>query len=585
MNKHFDLLKEQALQRNQDLNSMIQIRVGSGICGESVGAQEILNKLNDKIISQSLPAIVYEVGCIGLCYAEPLVDIQKPGESRVFFKNVTEETIDEIIDSISKDIWSPSGSILGTLGNLNIDGIPQIEEMSQWKFQTRIATRNCGTNNPNQILDYIATGGYEGLAKAISTMSPEEVRNEVAVSGLRGRGGAAFPTATKWGFLVNAPGPDKYILVNCEEGDPGAYNDKGILESDPHTLIEGAAIAGFATGANKGYVFIRHGHTGPIERTREGIKQAYTANLLGNNILGSDFSFELEVALVGESYVSGEETALMEAIEGKRAMPRSRPPFPAAVGVFGRPSNINNVKTLSYTPEIIRKSGKWFAGIGYGRSTGTAILCLNGNVKFPGMYEVAFGITIGKIVEEISGGAPEKWNGITLNRSVKLLQTGGPLGGVLGRESLETLLDYESMAATGAILGSGGIIVGDDTVCAVDLVRNLVAFCQFESCGKCFPCRLGMTHLVEVLERISAGGGTPNDLKLMPTVGNTMAKGSLCGHGQLGFNPISSALRYFSEDFRIHIEEGRCPTGSCIATFHRPTRTRPIASSGWYPGS
>lgn len=585
MNKQFEILRQKATKRNEDLKSTVQIRVGLGICGESVGALEILNQLKDRIKSHDLSAVAYEVGCIGLCYAEPLVDIQKPGEPRIFFQNVTEDNIDEIIKLISESSNNFTGSVLGTLGGPSINGLPQIEEMTQWKYQTRIATRNCGTNNPNEILDYISTGGYEGLSKAISTMSPEEVRNEVATSGLRGRGGAAFPTAIKWGFLVNSPGPDKYILVNCEEGDPGAYNDKGILESDPHTLIEGAAIAGFATGANKGYVFIRHGHNGPIERTREGIKQAYEANLLGDNILGSDFSFELEVALVGESYVSGEETALMEAIEGKRAMPRSRPPFPAAVGVFGKPSNINNVKTLSYAPEIIRKGGEWFSGIGYGRSTGTAILCLNGNVKFPGMYEVAFGITIGQVVEEISGGAPEKWNGATLHRTVKLLQTGGPLGGVLGRESLETLLDFESMAAAGAILGSGGIIVGDDTVCAVDLVRNLVAFCQFESCGKCFPCRLGMTHLVEVLERISSGNGSPNDFKLMPIVGNAMAQGSLCGHGQLGFNPISSALRYFGEDFRIHIEENRCPTGSCIATFHRPTRTRPIASSGWYPGS
>ena len=363
------------------------------------------------------------------------------------------------------------------------------------KGQVRIALRNAGHIDPTDIYEYIASGGYSGLDKALSGMTPQEVQEEVATSGLRGRGGAAFPTATKWRFLMGSPGPVKYILCNCEEGDPGAFNDKGILESDPHTLIEGTILAGYATGASHGIVFIRHGHDVPIDRTREAIRQAYDKGLLGKNILGTDFSFDAEVSLVGESYVSGEETALMESVEGKRAMPRYRPPFPAAYGVWGKPSNINNIKTLAYVPEIVARGGEWFAGIGTERSKGTAILCLSGAIERPGMVEVPMGMTIREAVEGLGGGVPG-------GGPVKLLQTGGPLGGVLSGEKMDIPLDFDAMARAGAILGSGGIIVGDESVCAVDLARLLVAFCQFESCGKCFPCRLGTTHLLQILDRV-----------------------------------------------------------------------------------
>ena len=401
-------------------------------------------------------------------------------------------------------------------------------------------------------------------------MDPQGVIKEVTDSGLRGRGGAAFPTGVKWGFLVRSPGPPKYILCNCEEGDPGAYNDKGILESDPYTLLEGMTIAGYATGSSNGFVFIRHGHDGPIDRTEKAIEQAYEAGLLGKNILGSDFSFDIEVSLTGESYVAGEETALMESIEGSRSMPRSRPPFPAAAGVWGKPSNINNVKSLSYAPEIISRGSEWFSSFGVNRSTGTAIICLSGAIRRPGLYEVPMGVTLRQIIEEIGGGVPE-------GRSLKLLQTGGPLGGVLGADSLDIHLDFEEMSAAGAILGSGGVIVADDTTCAVDMTRILVAFCQYESCGKCFPCRLGMTHMLEVVERIASFEGRSSDLKLMESVGLTMQAGSLCGHGQLGFNPIKSALTYFEADFRAHIEEKRCPAGRCPMPRLTPRNMRPFA--------
>ena len=443
--------------------------------------------------------------------------------------------------------------------------VPSLEDLPMMKGQVRIALRNAGHIDPTDIYEYIASGGYSGLDKALSGMSPQEVQEEVATSGLRGRGGAAFPTATKWRFLMGSPGPVKYILCNCEEGDPGAFNDKGILESDPHTLIEGTILAGYATGASNGIVFIRHGHDVPIDRTREAIRQAYDKGLLGKNILGTEFSFDAEVSLVGESYVSGEETALMESVEGKRAMPRYRPPFPAAYGVWGKPSNINNIKTLAYVPEIVARGGEWFASIGTERSKGTAILCLSGTIERPGMVEVPMGMTIREAVEGLGGGVPG-------GGPVKLLQTGGPLGGVLSGEKMDIPLDFDAMARAGAILGSGGIIVGDQSVCAVDLARLLVAFCQYESCGKCFPCRLGTTHLLQILDRICQFKAGPRDMELMQELGSNMAAGSLCGHGQLGFNPIKSSIDYFPDEFVAVMEEKRWPAGEYSADFFMPDR-------------
>lgn len=545
------------------------IRVGTAMCGHASGALEVVDALKTEIADRDIDAIVDEVGCLGLCFAEPLVDILKPGKPRIFFRNVLPSDVQALINDYLQKDKVPLDKVLGYLGDPTVENVPDLNSLPGMKYQQRIALRNAGHIAPDDIYQYIASGGYGGLNKALFEMESADVLKEVTDSGLRGRGGAAFPTGVKWGFLVRAPAP-KYILVNCEEGDPGAYNDKGILESDPFTLLEGMTIAGYATGATNGFVFIRHGHEGPISRTEDAISQAYKVGLLGKNILGSDFSFEVEVSLTGESYVAGEETALMDSIEGKRSMPRSRPPFPAAVGVWGKPSNINNVKTMSYVPEIISNGSKWFSSIGVNKSKGTAIVCLNGNVTYPGLYEVPFGVTLGQVIDDIGGGVP---NG----KKLKLLQTGGPLGGVLGADSLTITLDFEEMAAAGAILGSGGIIVADEDTCAVDLTRVLVAFCQYESCGKCFPCRLGTTHLLDFVERIARFEGRPDDLKLMESVGKTMQAGSLCGHGQLGFNPIKSALQHFDADFRAHLDEKRCPTGSCLTPMVLPRNTRPFA--------
>ena len=548
------------------------IRIDTAMCGHAAGAFRVLETLKEYMETKGIEANVQEVGCLGLCYAEPLVDIKKPGKSRLFFNNVRPENISKIIDEYLVSDGYPKEKVFGYLGEEGPqDDEASLESMPGMRLQNRIALRNAGHTSPYDINQYIANGGYSGLNKALSNMSPTDVIDEVKNSGLRGRGGAAFPTGVKWSFLVGSPGPTKYILCNCEEGDPGAYNDKGILESDPHTLLEGLAIAGYATGASNGVVFIRHGHDGPINRTEKAIEQAYESGLLGENILGTDFSFDIEVALTGESYVAGEETALMEAVEGKRSMPRYRPPFPAAFGVWGKPSNINNVKSLSYAPEIISRGADWFSSIGVNQSTGTAIVCLSGDVNRPGLYEVPMGLTLGEVIDDLGGG-------VSNDGQLKLLQTGGPLGGVLGPDSKDIHIDFDEMRSAGAIFGSGGIIVGSDRVCAVDLTRVLVAFCQFESCGKCFPCRLGMEHLLEIVERIANYESKPGDMDLMKSVGGTMEAGSLCGHGQLGFGPIRSAITHFEEDFRLHIEEDRCPTGSCDRSKIVPKNTRPYAT-------
>ena len=554
------------------------IRVGTGLAGEAAGGFEVLAAVKAALTRQGTPANVSEVGTLGLCFAEPLLDVQTPGGPRVFYQRVTPELAERIVSQHAAGGTPLPEHAIGYLGSRDHGpaGIPHLDDHPMRALEHRIALRNAGNIDPSDLYQYIANGGYAALHQALTAMTPEETLGEVRTSGLRGRGGAAFPAGVKWGFLAGNPDPNKYILCNCEEGDPGAFNDRGILESDPATVVEGITIAGYACNANRGYIFIRHGHSQPIDRTRAVIAQAYAMGLLGPNILGSGFSFDLEVALTGDSYVSGEETALMEAIEGKRSMPRYRPPFPAQVGVFGKPSNINNVKTLAYVPEIIARGGAWFAGIGtppdrdrgINGSSGTAILCLSGDITYTGLVEVPLGVTLRQVLFDMAGGSPG-------GKRMKLLQTGGPLGGVLSTSdaNLDLALDFDVFRMAGAILGSGGIIVADEDTCVVDLTRNLIAFCQYESCGKCFPCRMGMSHLLEVLERISRLAGTEEDLALMRNIGENMQAGSLCGHGQLGFNPVSSALRYFGDEFEAHIREKR-HTGHCPDRVFSPRLTR-----------
>ena len=571
---NYQQLEAEALSRWAADSQRPWVRVGTALCGQAAGCSSVVSALREALDRHGVDARLSEVGCIGLCYAEPLVDVQLPGGARIFYGNFDPEQADELVEINVGNGWPVERLALGYLApdDAGDDFVPPVglrdlslHPMRVW--ENRIALRNAGNIDPLDIYQYVAGGGYRALNRALLEMTPDDALQQVNESGLRGRGGAAFPTATKWRFLAGNPSRDKYVLCNCEEGDPGAFNDKAILESDPHTLVEGVILAGYATGASKGYIFIRHGHDGPIDRCRAAVTQAQELGLLGDDILGSGFDFDIEVALTGDSYVAGEESAMMEAIEGKRAMPRFRPPFPAQFGLFGKPTNINNVKTLAYVPEIMSRGGKWFASIGHERSTGTAILCLSGALNYTGMMEVPLGVNLKDVLYEAAGG-------IRGGKKLKFLQTGGPLGGVLGAENIDVLLDFEVLRNAGAILGSGGIIAADEDTCVVDLTRALVAFCQYESCGKCFPCRMGMSHILEVLERICDLKGEPEDLDLMRRTGENMQAGSLCGHGQLGFNPVSSALRYFPDEFEAHIIDHTCATGTCHGPRYSPVSSR-----------
>ena len=544
----FTDLKNKADQEYNSLLTKPRIRIGTDISGVAAGSIEISNELSKHISEHNLDITLSHVGGFGLSFAEPLIDIQMPDGSRVFYSNVTVDNVGKIVQNHlinGNPVYDLAFAYSGNLTNTN--NTPEFYQLPENKLQKKVLTENFGEIDPTDIYEYIANDGYSALAKALFQMEADNVHKEILDSKLRGRGGAAFPTGVKLGFLKGSEAKEKYILCNCEEGDPGAWNDKAILESDPHRLVEGLILAAIATNASNGIIFIRHGNDIPIDRTKAAIKSAYENELLGQNILGSEFSFDAEVVLVGESYVAGEETALMEAVEGKRAMPRYKPPFPAAFGVWGHPSNINNIKTIANLPSIISKGSSWFTSIGTETSTGTAILCLSGNINKPGLYEIEMGTTIRSVIEDICDGIPN-------NKELKLLQTGGPLGGVLNSSKLDTSIDFDSMAKAGAILGSGGIIVADQDVDVIDLTRMLIAFCQFESCGKCFPCRLGNSHLLEILNRICGKTSTESDIELMRKVGTNMQQGSLCGHGQLGFNPIKSALEYFKDDFDLALD-------------------------------
>ncbi len=530
-----------------------QVFVGTATCGRAAGALEVLDAIRSKLASLGIRADVYEVGCTGLCFAEPQVDIISKGKPRIGYRNMTPELVTQLLEDYFVRNNSRTDLAMYTLGEGSLQGVPSFQQLPELKLQVRIAMRNCGVIDPTSPLHYIGRGGYAGLNRALTQLTPQQVLEEVQKSGLLGRGGAAFPTGQKWSLLAASKERVKYHLCNAQESTPGAFNDKTILESDPFSVIEGMTIGGYATAAPYGYIFIRTSHKDVIRRVDKALQEAYRLGLLGMNILGSSFSYDIEVAETGEAYVAGEETALIEAIEGKRAMPRFRPPFPAQVGLWGKPSNVNNVKSYSYVPEILAKGAAWYAGIGTEKSKGTALICLSGNINKPGLAEVPFGVTIRQVLQEIGGGALP-------GRSIKVLQTGGPPGGFLSASELDTPVDFDQMAAKGTVLGSGGIIVGDDSQCMVDLTKVLADFNHEESCGKCFPCRLGTKHMLNMVVGMSKGWARPGDVERMLGLTSIMMT-SLCGHGQLAVNPIKSAVQYFGEEIKAHVEEKRCPTG------------------------
>jgi NADH:ubiquinone oxidoreductase subunit F (NADH-binding)/(2Fe-2S) ferredoxin/NAD-dependent dihydropyrimidine dehydrogenase PreA subunit len=531
--------------------------VGSATCGQAAGGGELHKVLEEELPNLSVAAVVVPTGCIGLCYAEPLVDIKLPGQPRVSYSQVTPKKLKNILQSHLVEKQPLADMALGTLGEGELPDIPRLYDLPVLKQQVRIALRNCGVIDPGSLEHYLAHDGYRGLQRALD-MAPDKVVEEVEKSGLRGRGGGGFPTGMTWKFCRASPGEDKYLICNADEGDPGAFMDRSLLEGDPHAVLEGMCIAAYAIGARHGYIYIRAEYPLAIKHLNLAIGQMREAGLLGNHILSSDFSFDIQIKEGAGAFVCGEETALIASIEGERGMPRSRPPFPAVKGLFGMPSNINNVETLANISSILREGADWYASFGTEKSKGTKTFALAGKINRPGLVEVPMGIKLGDVVRDIGGG-------IAGSGTFKAAQTGGPSGGCLPDKFLETPIDYENLAKAGSIMGSGGLVVVDEGTCMVDMAHYFLTFTQNESCGKCTPCRVGTREMLTLLERITEGRGQPGDIDLLRELGEAIQRASLCGLGQTAPNPVLTTLKYFPEEYEEHIRDRRCRAKVCRA--------------------
>ncbi|MFP4474445.1 MAG: NADH-quinone oxidoreductase subunit NuoF [Desulfatibacillaceae bacterium] len=538
---------------------MRNVRTELMLCGgtgcHSTGSLKVKEALEQELKKHGLDKEidVIETGCNGFCAVGPVM-LVKPED--IFYQMLTPEDIPKLVEEhflkgrpYEKKFYRAPGSK---------ESIPLMDEIPFFAHQQFWVMRNKGLIDPEKIDEYIARDGYFALNKALTEMTPEEIISEVKISGLRGRGGAGFPTGLKWEFARRAAGDRKYIICNADEGDPGAFMDRSILEADPHAVIEGMTIAARAFGASRGFIYCRTEYPLAIRRLELGIRQAREYGLLGENIFGSGFDFDLEIYEGAGAFVCGEETALMASIEGRRGMPRPRPPFPAQKGLWGKPTIINNVETLANIPQIITNGGQWYSSVGTGKSKGTKVFAISGKINNIGLVEVPMGISLRTIIYDIGGGIPGK-------RKFKAVQLGGPSGGCVPEQHLDTPVDYEAITKLGAIMGSGGMIVMDDTTCMVDMARYFMDFIQDESCGKCTPCREGTRRMLEILERICDGKGVPGDIETLEELSATISDSALCGLGQTGPNPIMSTLRYFRDEYEAHIYEKKCPAKACVA--------------------
>ncbi len=530
------------------------------VCGgtgcTSSGSNNIIEKFESCLKEKGLQdeIKVVRTGCFGLCALGPIVIIYPEG---AFYSLVTTDDVSEIVEE-----HLLKGRIVKRLlykeTVVDDDNIKSLNEVDFYKKQQRIALANCGVINPESIDEYIAFGGYTALGKVLTEMKPQEVIDEIKESGLRGRGGGGFPTGLKWQFTANSQSDKKYVACNADEGDPGAFMDRSILEGDPHALIEAMAIAAYAVGADEGYVYIRAEYPIAVNRLRIAINQAKEYGLLGKNIFDSGFNFELDIRLGAGAFVCGEETALMTSIEGHRGEPRPRPPFPAVKGLFGQPTLLNNVETYANITAIINNGAEWFKTIGTEKSKGTKVFAVGGKINNTGLVEIPMGTTLREIIYEIGGGIP---NG----KKFKAAQTGGPSGGCIPADLIDTPIDYDSLISIGSMMGSGGLIVMDEDTCMVDIAKFFLEFTVDESCGKCAPCRIGTKRLLEILEKITSGKGTLEDIDRLEQLCYTIKNSALCGLGQTAPNPILSTLRYFRDEYIAHVVDKKCPAGVCKA--------------------
>ncbi|MHB1391928.1 MAG: NADH-quinone oxidoreductase subunit NuoF [Clostridia bacterium] len=531
--------------------SHVMICRGTGCT--SANSEQIVKNFEEEIKKNGLEGevVVERTGCFGLCALGPVVIIYPEAS---FYSMVKPEDVEEIVKE-----HLVKGRVVKRLlyaESVEENRIKAIEEVDFYKKQVRVALRNCGIINPENIDEYIAFDGYKALAKVLSEMKPAEVIDTVKKSGLRGRGGAGFPTGMKWEFASKSQNEQKYVLCNADEGDPGAFMDRSVLEGDPHSVLEAMAIAGYAIGANQGYIYCRAEYPIAVKRLAIAIGQAREYGLLGDNIMGTGFKFDIEVRLGAGAFVCGEETALIASIEGQRGMPRPRPPFPAVKGLFGKPTILNNVETYANIAPIFNKGPEWFASMGTEKSKGTKVFALGGKINNTGLVEVPMGTTMREVIYEIGGGCP---NG----KKYKAAQTGGPSGGCIPASELDVAIDYENLIALGSMMGSGGLIVMDEDNCMVDIARFFLDFTVDESCGKCTPCREGTKRMLEILERITEGKGEAGDIEKLETLAKNIKNSALCGLGQTAPNPVLSTLRYFRDEYEAHINEKRCPAGVC----------------------
>ncbi len=552
-------------QAAAQLNLKAKIIVGMGTCGIAAGAREIFEAIEEELQKGNSDAVLTRTGCIGMCEQEPLVDVQLPGGDRVTYGKVTKDDAIRIIrEHVLGGAVVEDKAVARCITGKQQTGheldqqarIPTYDDLDFYRKQYRIVLANCGRINPESIDQYIAVGGYEACAKALTMMSPEAVIAEVKGAGLRGRGGAGFPTGLKWELTRKTPSGKKYLICNADEGDPGAFMDRSLLEGDPHRIIEGMIIAAYAIGASEGYIYVRAEYPLAIRRLQIAIEQAKAYGFLGKDLFGSGFDFDLKIKKGAGAFVCGEETALMASIEGKRGMPRPKPPFPSVSGLWGHPTNINNVETFGSVPWIVKHGAEAYKAVGTEKSTGTKVFALTGKVKNTGLVEVPMGMTIREIIYDIGGGLDE-------GKELKAVQIGGPSGGCIPRDLLDLPIDYESLRDAGAMMGSGGMVVMDNSTCMVDVARFFLKFTQSESCGKCSPCREGTKRMLEILDRICSGEGREGDIELLEELGNHICHTSLCQLGGSAPNPVLSTIKYFRHEYEAHIKDKRCLANVC----------------------
>ena len=531
----------------------IRVLVGLATCGIAAGANPVRKALEEAVDEFGLAgrANIVQTGCIGICQFEPVVEVYEPGKEKVTYVRMNAEKARRVAEEHIKN-----GQIVAEYTIGSIEGPHSLNDTNFYKVQKRFALRNCGVIDPEDIDEYIARDGYKALAKVLSEMSPDNVIDELIASNLRGRGGAGFPTGLKWKFAKGYDDDRKYVCCNADEGDPGAFMDRSVLEGDPHVVLEAMAIAGYSIGADQGYIYVRAEYPTAIKRLDIAITQAREYGILGKNIMGTGFDFDIELRFGAGAFVCGEETALMTSIEGKRGEPRPRPPFPAEKGLFNKPSILNNVETLANIPQIILNGSAWFSSIGTEKSKGTKVFALGGKINNTGLVEVPMGTTLRTVIEEVGGGIP---NG----KKFKAAQTGGPSGGCIPFEHFDVPIDYDNLTEIGSMMGSGGMIVMDEDNCMVDIAKFFLEFTVDESCGKCPPCRIGTKRLYEMLERITEGKAQESDLDKIEELCYHLKYTALCGLGQTAPNPVLSTIRYFREEYLAHINEKRCPSGVC----------------------